>query len=99
MLEETTPNTFAELVIISGLSHGTDVWLGNAQELINNGTCEIGGVRGCRDGIMVYLMQQRLEASLAFTIMESVRRGRRLRDEWLESMKIHGGPEWNIASL
>lgn len=98
MLEETKPKTFAELVIISGLSHGTDVWLGNAQELINNGTCEIGEVIGCRDDIMVYLMQQGLEASLAFTIMESVRKGRGLKDEWIVEMKNNGVPDWYINS-
>src|SRR5690625_3609549 len=98
MLEETRPNTFAELVIISGLSHGTDVWLGNAQELINSGTCEIGDVIGCRDDIMVYLMQQGLEASLAFTIMESVRKGRGLQDEWVVEMQKNGVPDWYIES-
>ena len=98
MLEETKPNTFAELVIISGLSHGTDVWLGNAQELINDGICEIGDVIGCRDDIMVYLMQQGLDASLAFTIMESVRKGRGLQDEWIEEMKKHHVPDWYIES-
>ncbi|MEJ8776889.1 PolC-type DNA polymerase III [Pseudogracilibacillus sp. ICA-222130] len=98
MLEETRPSTFAELVIISGLSHGTDVWLGNAQELINNGTCEIGDVIGCRDDIMVYLMQQGLEASLAFTIMESVRKGRGLRDEWVVEMQKNNVPDWYIES-
>src|SRR5699024_5730336 len=66
MLEDTNPSTFAELVIISGLFHGTDVWLGNAQDLIQQGICEIGDVIGCRDDIMVYLMQKGLEASLAF---------------------------------
>ena len=98
MLEETKPRTFAELVIISGLSHGTDVWLGNAQELINNGICELPEVIGCRDDIMVYLMQQGLDASLAFTIMESVRKGRGLQDEWIEEMKKHDVPDWYIES-
>lgn len=98
MLEETKPSTFAELVIISGLSHGTDVWLGNAQELINDGTCEIGEVIGCRDDIMVYLMQQGLEASLAFKIMESVRKGRGLQDEWITEMQKNNVPNWYIES-
>ena len=98
MLEETKPKTFAELVIISGLSHGTDVWLGNAQELINNGICEIGDVIGCRDDIMVYLMQKGIEAQLAFTIMESVRKGRGLKDEWIVEMKEKGVPNWYIES-
>ncbi|MBO1003771.1 PolC-type DNA polymerase III [Pseudogracilibacillus auburnensis] len=98
MLEETKPSTFAELVIISGLSHGTDVWLGNAQELINNGICEIGEVIGCRDDIMVYLMQQGLEASLAFKIMESVRKGRGLQDDWIVEMQKNNVPDWYIES-
>src|SRR5699024_2524012 len=98
MLEETKPSTFSELVVISGLSHGTDVWLGNAQELINNGTCDLTDVIGCRDDIMVYLMQQGLEASLAFKIMESVRKGRGLQDEWIEEMKRNGVQNWYIES-
>lgn len=98
MLEDTKPTTFAELVIISGLSHGTDVWLGNAQELINNGICELPDVIGCRDDIMVYLMHKGLEASLAFTIMESVRKGKGLKDEWISEMKNHGVPDWYIES-
>lgn len=98
MLEETKPKTFGELLIISGLSHGTDVWLGNAQELINDGTCELSEVIGCRDDIMVYLMQQGLEASLAFQIMESVRRGRGLTDEWVVEMKKHAVPDWYVDS-
>ncbi|HLQ97940.1 MAG TPA: PolC-type DNA polymerase III [Candidatus Dormibacteraeota bacterium] len=98
MLEETKPKTFAELVIISGLSHGTDVWLGNAQELINDGICGLPDVIGCRDDIMVYLMHQGLEASLAFNIMESVRKGRGLQEEWITEMKKQGVPNWYIES-
>ncbi|MFD2044138.1 PolC-type DNA polymerase III [Ornithinibacillus salinisoli] len=98
MLEDTRPSTFAELVIISGLSHGTDVWLGNAQELINDGICELPDVIGCRDDIMVYLMHKGLEASLAFKIMEFVRKGKGLQDEWITEMKKHGVPDWYIES-
>ncbi|KGX88600.1 PolC-type DNA polymerase III [Pontibacillus marinus] len=98
MLEDTKPSTFAELVIISGLSHGTDVWLGNADQLINDGICELPDVIGCRDDIMVYLMHKGLEPSMAFTIMEFVRKGRGLKDEWIEEMKKHGVPDWYIES-
>ncbi|WP_067838494.1 PolC-type DNA polymerase III [Amphibacillus sediminis] len=98
MLEDTKPKTFAELVIISGLSHGTDVWLGNAQELINEGICQLPDVIGCRDDIMVYLMHKGLEASLAFKIMESVRKGKGLQDEWIVEMKKHDVPDWYIDS-
>ncbi|WP_079709482.1 PolC-type DNA polymerase III [Paraliobacillus ryukyuensis] len=98
MLEDTKPKTFAELVIISGLSHGTDVWLGNAQELINQGICELPDVIGCRDDIMVYLMHKGLEASLAFKIMEFVRKGKGLQDEWIVEMKKHDVPDWYIDS-
>ena len=98
MLEDTSPKTFAELVIISGLSHGTDVWLGNAQDLINDGICELPDVIGCRDDIMVYLMHKGLDASLAFKIMEFVRKGKGLQDEWIEEMKKHDVPDWYIDS-
>jgi DNA polymerase-3 subunit alpha (Gram-positive type) len=98
MLEDTKPKTFAELLIISGLSHGTDVWLGNAQDLINDGICELPDVIGCRDDIMVYLMQKGLEPALAFQIMEFVRKGRGLKDEWITEMKKHGVPDWYIES-
>lgn len=98
MLEDTKPKTFAELVIISGLSHGTDVWLGNAQELINDGICKLPDVIGCRDDIMVYLMHKGLDASLAFKIMEFVRKGKGLQDEWITEMKKHNVPDWYIES-
>ncbi|MED0674575.1 MULTISPECIES: PolC-type DNA polymerase III [Aneurinibacillus] len=98
MLEDTRPSTFAELVQISGLSHGTDVWLNNAQELVRNGTCELKDVIGCRDDIMVYLMHKGLEPSFAFKIMESVRKGKGLTPEMEEEMKKHNVPDWYIWS-
>lgn len=98
MLEDTKPKTFAELVQISGLSHGTDVWLNNAQDLVRSGTAVLAEVISTRDDIMTYLIHQGLEASLSFKIMESVRKGRGLQDEWIDVMKAHGVPDWYIDS-
>jgi DNA polymerase-3 subunit alpha (Gram-positive type) len=98
MLMETRPQTFSDLVRISGLSHGTDVWTNNAQELIAKGTATLAEVIPCRDDIMVYLMYRDMEPALAFRIMESVRRGRGLTDEWEAAMRAHSVPDWYIES-
>ncbi len=98
MLEETKPTSFGELVKISGLSHGTDVWLNNAQDLVKKDICEFKEVIGCRDDIMVYLQYQGLEPKLAFTIMESVRKGKGLKQEWENEMKKNSVPDWYIDS-
>lgn len=98
MLEDTNPTTFAELLQISGLSHGTDVWLGNADELVRQGTADLAHVIGCRDDIMVYLMHAGLDAGMAFQIMEHVRKGKGIPDEWQAEMKKYDVPDWYIDS-
>ncbi|MGO2629761.1 MAG: PolC-type DNA polymerase III, partial [Enterococcus italicus] len=98
MLEQTHPSTFAELLQISGLSHGTDVWLGNAEELIRRGEANLANVIGCRDDIMVYLIHAGLDDGLAFKIMESVRKGKGIPDDWQEEMRKQNVPEWYIDS-
>ncbi len=98
ILELTKPTTFDELLKISGLSHGTDVWLGNAKDLIDEGICTLKSVIGCRDDIMVYLLHKGLKPKLAFTIMESVRKGKGIKDEWIPDMKENGVEDWYIES-
>jgi DNA polymerase-3 subunit alpha (Gram-positive type) len=98
MLREVNAKKFSDLVQISGLSHGTDVWIGNAQKLIKDKTATISDVIGCRDDIMVKLMQYDLEPSLAFSIMEDVRKGKGLTPDYIKELKQKGLPDWYISS-
>ena len=98
MLEQTSPNTFAELLQISGLSHGTDVYLGNAETLIRENNIPLADVIGCRDDIMVYLIHHGMDDGLAFKIMESVRKGKGIPDDWQAEMRAKEIPEWYIQS-
>ncbi len=98
MLLDTQPTTFAELVRISGLSHGTDVWLNNAQELVRNGTTGLKDVISTRDDIMNYLIFKGLPPKMAFTIMENVRKGKGLKPDHVELMKENDVPDWYIWS-
>lgn len=98
MLLDTKPQSFSDLVRISGLSHGTDVWLGNAQTLIEEGKATISTAICTRDDIMIYLINKGLDSEESFTIMESVRKGKGLKPEWEEEMKKHDVPDWYIWS-
>lgn len=98
MLVETKPTTFSELIRISGLSHGTDVWNNNAQDLIKSGTATLANVVATRDDIMLSLIKYGLEPLKSFKIMEDVRKGKGLKPEYEELMKEHGVPNWYIES-
>ena len=98
MLIDADPQSFSHLIRIAGLSHGTDVWLGNAQTLIEEGKATISTAICTRDDIMIYLISMGLDSEESFTIMESVRKGKGLKPEWEEEMTAHGVPDWYIWS-
>ncbi len=98
MLVDTKPTSMGELIRISGLSHGTDVWTNNAQLLVQNGTCTLRNAICCRDDIMIYLINRELPPERAFKIMEQVRKGKKLKPEDEAEMREHNVPEWYIES-
>ena len=99
MLVDTQPDKFDMLVRLSGYSHGTGVWLGNAQDLIKNKVCGVSDTIGCRDDIMIYLMNMGIDANTAFKSMENVRKkNKQLTDEQVRIMKEHSVPQWYIDS-
>ena len=98
MIKETKPTRFYDLVQLMGLSHGTDVWNGNAQDLIKSGTCDLNSVIGCRDSIMTTLIHWGLPNKDSFDIMEKVRKGKGLTPEHEALMKEHNVPSWYIGS-
>lgn len=98
MLIDANPKSFSDLVRIAGLAHGTDVWLGNAQTLIQEGKAEISTAICTRDDIMIYLIGKGMDKGKSFTIMESVRKGKGLKPEWEEDMLSHNVPDWYIWS-
>ena len=98
MLDEIKPQSFADLVMISGLSHGTDVWAGNAQDLLKNNVCDVNGIIACRDDIMIYLMSKGVDNSIAFKTMESVRKGKKIPAEFMDEITKHNVPEYYIES-
>lgn len=98
MLEEIRPKTFADLVLISGLSHGTDVWAGNAQDLLRNKVCGVEGIIACRDDVMLYLQAHGVENSIAFKTMEAVRKGKKIPLEYMDTLIEHKIPEYYIES-
>lgn len=98
ILDKTKPTTFAELVSLSGLTHGTDVWANNAEELIANEGLTLKDVIGCRDDIMTYLIAKGMPAKESFDIMEKVRKGKGLTETWIADMRANNVPEWYIGS-
>ena len=98
MIDDTHPDCFSDLVRISGFSHGTDVWLGNAQELIRRGTCTLKNAISARDDIMMYLIHHNVDALKSFKTMESVRKGRGIKPDDIDDLKAHDVPDWYIDS-